>query len=225
MKLLHIVATPRTHQSNTMRIATAYLENMRANHVDLSVDTINLFMQDLPAVVGDNIEAKYTLMAHRPVDKRHQESWRQIECLIEQFLSADIYLISTPMWNLTVPYMLKYYIDAIVQPGYLFTYTKQGPVGLVQDKKMICITTHGGDYSAHSPFHAFNFLEPYLRAIFGFVGITDIQFISAEPMDSSTERREAAIATAIAKARQLAAGPDLHFLEAAMAVENEAAFA
>ena len=225
MKLLHVIATPRTHQSNTMRIATAYLERLRADYVDLSVDTINLFMQDLPAVNGDNIEAKYTLMAQRPVDKLHQESWRQIECLIEQFLSADIYLISTPMWNLTVPYMLKYYIDAIVQPGYLFTYTKQGPVGLVQDKKMICITTHGGDYSAPSPFHAFNFLEPYLRAIFGFVGIMDIQFISAQPMDNSTERREAAIATAIAEARQLAAGPDLHFPEAAMAVENQAAFA
>ncbi|MBK8904104.1 MAG: NAD(P)H-dependent oxidoreductase [Anaerolineaceae bacterium] len=213
MKLLHIIATPRTEQSNTMRIATAYLEAMCANHVDLSVETVNLFLHDLPAIDGENIEIKYTLMAHRPIDKHHQASWRQIESLIEQFLAADMYLISTPMWNLSIPYMLKYYIDAIVQPGYLFNYTKQGPMGLVQGKKMICITTHGSDYS-QGPFQAFNFLEPYLRAIFGFVGVTDIEFVSAQPMDSSVEQREAAIATAIARVRQLAAGPALELATA-----------
>ena len=209
MKLLHVIATPRELESNTMRVATAFLESLHAKYADLSVDTINLFIGDLPAVAGDNIETKYTLMTSQPIDKRHKESWKQIELLIEHFLSADIYLISTPMWNFGIPYALKYYIDCIVQPGYLFKYNEQGqPVGLVHGKKMICVTSRGADYSAKSPFHAYDFQEPYLRAIFGFIGITDMHFVNAQPLDITPELRESAIAAAIEEARSLAANSE-----------------
>ena len=160
----------------------------------------------MPTAVGDNIAAKYSLMTRQPIQKRHQASWRQIERLIEQFLAADSYLLTTPMWNLSVPYVLKYYIDSIVQPGYLFEWTEAGwPIGLIQGKKMVCIVTHGGDYSAQTHCQAANFLEPYLRAIFGSVGIADIEFITAQPMDVTPDLRETAVAIAIAEARRLAA--------------------
>ncbi len=204
MKLLHVIATPRALESNTMRVATAFLESLHAKYADLSVDTINLFTGDLPAVAGENIETKYTLMIGQRIDERHRESWKKIELLIEHFLSANIYLISTPMWNFSIPYALKYYIDSIIQPGYLFKYNEQGqPVGLVSGKKMVCVTTRGGDYSKQSPFHAYDFQEPYLRAIFGFVGITDMHFINAQPMDITLELREAAIVAAIEEAHRL----------------------
>ena len=209
MKLLHIISTPRAQESTTLQIATAFLESLHAKYADLSVDTINLFTGDLPAVAGDNIETKYTLMTSQPIDKRHKESWKQIELLIERFLSADIYLISTPMWNFSIPYALKYYIDSIIQPGYLYKYNEQGqPVGLIHGKKMICVTSRGGDYSEKGPFHAYDFQEPYLRAIFGFVGITDMDFINVQPMDITLELREAAIAAAIEEARSLAANSE-----------------
>lgn len=223
MKLLHVIATPREHESNTMRVATAFLESLHAKYADLSVDTINLFTGDLPAVAGDNIETKYTLMASQPIDKRHKESWAKIELLIENFLSADIYLISTPMWNFSIPYALKYYIDSIIQPGYLYKYNEQGQaVGLVHCKKMICITTRGGDYSEKSPFHAFDFQEPYLRAIFGFVGITDMHFINAQPMDVTPELRKAAITAAIEEARSLATHSEWNVIKTVAATENPA---
>lgn len=206
MKLIHVVATPRAQESNTIQVANSFLESLQAQHPDLHVDVIDLFTQDLPSVAGDNIETKYTLMVGQPIDKRHKESWEQIEGLIKHFLSADIYLISTPMWNFSIPYALKYYIDSIIQPGYLYKYNEQGqPVGLVHGKKMICITSRGGDYSEKSPFHTYDFQEPYLRAIFGFVGITDIHFINAQPMDITPELRAAALATAIEEARSLVA--------------------
>lgn len=205
MKLLHVIATPREHESNTMRVATAFLDSLRARYADLTVDTIHLFASDLPAVAGLNIDTKYTLLTGQPIDKRHKESWAKIEHLIAHFLSADIYLISTPMWNFSIPYALKYYIDAIIQPGYLYKYNEQGqPVALVHGKKMVCITSRGGDYSAASPFHLYDFQEPYLRTIFGFVGITDMHFINAQPMDITPELRTAAIAAAIDEARRLA---------------------
>jgi FMN-dependent NADH-azoreductase len=221
MKLLHVIATPREHESNTMRVANALLESLHAKYADLSVDTINLFTGDLPAVAGDNIETKYTLMARQPIDKRHKESWTKIELLIEHFLSADIYLISTPMWNFSIPYALKYYIDSIIQPGYLYKYTEQGQaVGLVHGKKLICVTSRGGDYSEKGPFHAYDFQEPYLRAIFGFVGITDMHFINAQPMDVTLQLREAAVAAAIEEARSLAANSEWRAITTVAGTEN-----
>ena len=224
MKLLHVVATPREGESNTLRVANAFLESLHAKYADLSVDVINVFNQDLPAVAGDNIDSKYTLMVGKPIDRNHKESWKHIETLIEHFLSADIYLISTPMWNFTIPFALKYYIDAVIQPGYLFKYNEQGrAIGLVRGKKMVCITTRGGDYSEHGPFHAYDFQEPYLRAVFGFVGITDMHFINAQPMDVTLELREAAIAAAIEKARSLVASSEWPAITTVAGTENPSA--
>jgi FMN-dependent NADH-azoreductase len=205
VNLLHIIATPRGGKSNTLPVSAAFLEHMCARYGDLRVQEIDLFTSDLPAVVGVNIESKYTLMAGRPIDKHHQESWKEIERQIQLFLAADLYLISTPMWNFSIPYPLKYYIDAIVQPGYLFKYNERGQaVGLVTGKKMVCITSRGGDYGPHSPLHSYDLLEPYLRTIFGFVGITDICFVNVQPMDVSHELRQSALAAGMAEARHLA---------------------
>jgi FMN-dependent NADH-azoreductase len=209
MKLLHIVATPRAHASNTLRVSTAFLESLQAKYPEMKVDVLTLFNENLPAVAGDNIDSKYTLTYGQPIDKQHQESWEQIEVLIKRFLSADIYLISTPMWNFSIPYVLKYYIDAIIQPGYLYKYNEVGqPVPLTLGKKMVCITSRGGDYSEHSPFHVYDFQEPYLRGIFGYVGIYDMHFINAQPMDINKELREIAVAKAIEEARSLVANSD-----------------
>jgi len=205
MRVLHIIATPREQSSNTLRVAAAFLERLRATHPDVTVDEVDLYNQDLPAIAGSNIEVKYTLMIGQPIDKSHEESWRQIERLIQHFMIADIYLISSPMWNFSVPYALKYYIDCIVQPGYVFRYDEQGrPVPLVTGKRMVCVTSRGGDYSATGPLHSYDFQEPYLRAIFGFIGITDVDFINAQPMDVTPALREAAVEAAIAQARSLA---------------------
>ena len=79
------------------------------------------------------------------------------------------------------------------------------PVGLAEGKKMICVTSRGGDYSPESPFHQYDFQEPYLRAIFGFVGITDIQFVNAQPMDMGPEIRQSALDKALGEVESLAA--------------------
>jgi FMN-dependent NADH-azoreductase len=206
MKLLHLIATPRGEESGTLRVSRAFLDSLRDLEGDLAVDVIDLYNDELPAVAGDTVQAKYTLMTGQPVGPDQFGSWRQIEALIERFLAADVYLISTPMWNLSIPCVLKYYIDCIVQPGYLFRYDHTGQVvPLVHGKKMICVTSRGGDYSPASPLHAYDFQEPYLRAIFGLTGITDIEFINAQPMDVTADQRQVAISVAVAAAEKLAA--------------------
>lgn len=205
MQLLHIVATPRGLASNTARVSNVFLEALQEKRDDVTVKTLDLFSADLPAVAGINIESKYKLMTGQTLDNVSSSSWRQIETNIERFLEADVYLLTTPMWNFGIPYALKYYIDAIVQPGYLFRYDERGiPEGLVKGKKMVCITSRGGDYSA-GPLQAYDFVENYLRAIFGFVGITDMRFFNVQPMDISMETRNAAYKKAIGEVRRYVA--------------------
>lgn len=196
-RLLHIIATPRGLASNTGRISSVLLEELHDRYEDLDVTTLDLFSADLPAVAGVNIKSKYALMTGQQLDDSARDSWREIERAIEGFLDADIYLLTAPMWNFGIPYALKYYIDAIVQPGYLFRYDEAGqPQGLVLGKRMVCVTSRGADYS-QPPLLAFDFLETYLRTIFGFVGITDLKFFNAQPMDITQEARRAAIKAAI----------------------------
>jgi len=205
VRLLHIVATPRSLSSNTARVSTALLEALHDKHDDLTVHTLDLFTANMPAVAGTNIESKYKLMTGQDLDEPAANSWRQIEATIAQFLEADAYLLTTPMWNFSIPYALKYYIDAIVQPGYLFRYNEMGmPEGLVNGKAMICVTSRGGDYSS-GPLQAYDFVENYLRTIFGFVGLTDIHFFNVQPMDISLEARHAAHKAAIADVRAFVA--------------------
>ena len=204
MRLLHVISTPRGHESNSMRVSNALLEELYLKYPGLSVKVLDLFRADLPSVAGENIESKYKLMTGQELDDHHKESWKQIENNIARFLEADIYLLTVPMWNFGIPYALKYYIDAIVQPGYLFRYNELGiPEGLVLGRKMICVTSRGGDYTQGTPMQAFDFVEPYLRTIFNFVGITDISFINAQPMDVSLEIRRSAVLKAIEDAREM----------------------
>lgn len=202
MRLLHIVATPRGHESNTIRVSNALIEELYLKCDDLSVTVLDLFKADMPVVAGENIESKYKLMTGQELDSHHKSSWDAIEANVQRFLDADIYLITVPMWNFGIPYALKYYIDAIVQPGYLFRYNEMGvPEGLVHGKRMIVVTSRGGDYSQNSPLHSLDFVEPYLRAIFNFIGITDIHFINAQPMDITASMRRSALLQAMSDAR------------------------
>ncbi|MEN8238415.1 MAG: NAD(P)H-dependent oxidoreductase [Actinomycetota bacterium] len=206
MRVLHISATPRIEASNTYPIAEAFIGSLQSTVESVEVDTIDVFNHDLPSIAGENIENKYNLMQGQPPEGDAAIAWQEIESLVTHFVAADLYVVTTPMWNFSIPYALKYYIDAIVQPGYTFTYTDQGqPVGLVLGKKMVCITSRGGDYSPGTPFHPYDFQEPYLRTIFGFIGITDIEFINAQPMSITAELRDQAIASATESARSLAA--------------------
>ncbi|MDQ1740900.1 MAG: FMN-dependent NADH-azoreductase [Pseudonocardiales bacterium] len=197
MKLLHIIATPRAARSGTLQISNAFLQRLNSRRPELEVGTRDLFAEDLPPVDGQNMDTKYRLMVGRPIDPDHAESWAHIETLIDEFLAADLYLITTPMWNFSIPYVLKYYIDAIVQPRYLFAYDEYGvPVGLVHGKKMVCVTTRGGDYSVGTPMHAYDAQESYLRQIFGFVGITDMRCVHGQPMDLAPAARAASLESA-----------------------------
>ncbi|MDD5681128.1 MAG: NAD(P)H-dependent oxidoreductase, partial [Candidatus Omnitrophica bacterium] len=148
------------------------------------IDELNVITESLPSLTVKMVEGKYVLLGGKELAGELKKAWEPIKRHIDRFLSADGYLVSTPMWNFSIPYSLKQYLDIILQPRYLFRYTDKGAEGLVKDRKMVIITSRGGDYGPDSPVRAYDFQEPYLRTAFGFTGIKDIIFINAQPMDA-----------------------------------------
>lgn len=183
-RLMHIIATPRGEDSRTLKVTSAFLEVFGKKYPGCEIDNINVTTEELPSLSAKKVDGKYVLLGGADLSGELKTAWKGIESHIERFLSADGYLISTPMWNLSIPYYLKHYIDVIVQPKYLFRYTEKGPEGMVKDKKMVIITSRGGDYSSSGPSASFDFQESYLRTIFGLTGINDITFVNAQPMDA-----------------------------------------
>ncbi|QHT69731.1 ACP phosphodiesterase [Rhodocytophaga rosea] len=205
MKLLNIIASPRGPKSRTLSIAREFLHTLQEKYPELIIEDLDLFKENLPDVFWGEVAAKYVLMQGGVLDKNSQISWNRILNYSKAFLEADLYLISTPMWNFSIPYKLKQYIDIIVQAGVLFKITERGVEGLVKNKKMVCITTRGNDYGEGMPMHACDFQEPYLRSIFGLVGITDITFVNAQPLDFHPSLTTARLDVAKEEARAIAA--------------------
>lgn len=112
---------------------------------------------------------------------------------MEDFLAADVIVIGAPMYNFGIPSQLKAWIDRVAVAGKTFRYTAEGPQGLAGGKKVIVAATYGGMHPVES---GRNFVEPYLRQIFGFLGIDDIEFVSAEGLNISPELRTQALETA-----------------------------
>ncbi len=200
-RLLHIIATPREDESRTLQISNVFLEAFQSNHPNWVVDELDLCKENLPSLSAKSVNGKYVLLNGEELYGSLKETWIEIIQQVERFKTADQYLISTPMWNFCIPYMLKQYIDVIVQPRHLFQYKEDGSIeGLVKGKKMVVISTRGGNYSGNKK--SFDFQEPYLRTIFNFVGIEEIQFIHAEPMDKGDQVRKKKISEAQKLARQ-----------------------
>ena len=182
--LLHIIATPRGDESRTLKVTDAFLGRFKARYPDCKIDELNVFTEKLPELTAKRVDGKYVLLSGKDLSGEFVGEWKEIVSHIERFMAADAYLLSTPMWNLIIPYEMKHYLDVIVQPKYLFRYTDKGPEGMVKGKKILVITSRGGDYSEGSPFSNYDMQKVYLPTIFGFIGLKDIAFLNAQPMDA-----------------------------------------
>lgn len=203
-KLLHIIATPRAEESRTLQVSEVFLKAFTEKHPDWVIEELDLSKEQLPSLTAKHVDGKYVLLGGKDLSGELKEAWQEIISQIERFKSADAYLISTPMWNFSIPYPLKHYLDVILQPKYLFRYTASGVEGLIKNKSMVVITSRGGDYSSPQMRGA-DFQEPYLRFTFGFIGITEITFINVQPMDMGEALQAQKIKEAQTRAKELAA--------------------
>jgi FMN-dependent NADH-azoreductase len=117
---------------------------------------------------------------------------------LDEFLAADIVVIGAPMYNFTIPSQLKAWIDRILIAGKTFRYSEAGPVGLAGGKRVIIASSRGGLYAPGMPFEANDFQERYLRAVFAFIGIEDVEIVRAEGLALGPGQRDAAVQAALA---------------------------
>jgi len=142
----------------------------------------NVFEASIPNFDGLVVQAKYAILHGKSHSIEELQAWREVEKVIEQFKSADKYVLALPMWNFSIPYRLKQYIDILVQPGYTFSYSEDaGYQGLVVGKPMLVVYARGGEYPAGSETEAFDLQKKYIELIFGFMGFENIRSLVVEP--------------------------------------------
>lgn len=158
-------------------LTAAYVQQWEQAHPNGTVITRDLNNSRLPTVTADWIVAMSTPEGQRT------EAQREIlvlsDMLIGELEAADEYVFGVPMHNFTVPAVLKIWIDQVARAGKTFAYVDGKPQGRLQGKKATFIVASGGVYAAETPIASYNFVEPYLRTIFGFIGVTDTHFVSA----------------------------------------------
>ena len=204
--LLYIKASPRGPRSHSLAVAEAFLEEYLTLHPQDALITQDLFAMDLPPFDGLRLNAKYNILHGEPHNTAEQAAWQEVEALIRVFKGADKYVLATPMWNFSIPYRLKQYLDLIVQPTLTFGYSaEQGYFGLVTGKPLFIAAARGGQYPPGTPAAAADFQVPYLEFIFRFMGFTDIRVIKVEPtLEGGPEVAKAQREAAMAQARELA---------------------
>jgi len=129
--------------------------------------------------------------------------------VLDAFLDADIVVIGAPMYNFGIPSQLKAWIDRIAVAGKTFRYGPNGPEGLTGNKRVIVAVSRGGLYGPGTPAAAFEHVESYLRAVFGFIGVTDLQIVVAEGLAIGPEQRAEAMQAAVKTVSQLRAPAQL----------------
>jgi FMN-dependent NADH-azoreductase len=203
--VLYIQASPRGGRSKSIQVADAFINAYITHHPDDTVEKLNLFEADLPVFGADAAAAKFKIPRNQPVNPAEQQVWSQVEAFIDQFKAADKYVLATPMWNFSIPYRLKHYLDIIVQPRYTFTVTENGYEGLVTGKPLLAVYARGGAYPPGSAVEGYDMQIRYVEHIFGFMGFTTIQRLVVEPTQNQGEQAaQKAIEAALANARILA---------------------
>jgi FMN-dependent NADH-azoreductase len=167
LKVLELSSSGRHAESVTRRLSQEVLSALEAHNETLEVSRRDL-SAGLPFVDSDWIEANFT-----PDDDRtqaHRDTLAGSDALVEELKNADVLVIGAPIYNFSIPASLKAWIDMIARARLTFRYTETGPVGLLTGKSS-----------------AMDFATPYLRHALSFVGITDIEIIAADKINSNAD--------------------------------------
>ena len=172
-KVLYIKASPMKERSNSIAAADAFVDAYK---------TIDLFLAKLPEFDFIAASGKYKIMRGKPHSPEEKQAWDKVVATITEFKDADKYVLAVPMWNFSIPYRLKQYIDVIVQPGQTFTVDSSGNYkGLVTGKPVFIAYARGGDYTKGTPGEQYDQQSKYVESILRFIGFTDIKSLAVEP--------------------------------------------
>ena len=174
MKLLHLDSSILGQHSASRELGAAVVARWQRDVRGLEVTYRDLAADPLPHLSSGSL-------AQADADEAATAA-----TVMDEFLSADVIVLGAPMYNFGIPSQLKAWIDRVAVAGKTFRYTANGPQGLAGGKQVIVAATYGGKHPVES---GRNFVEPYLRQVFAFLGITDVEFVSADGLSISPEQR------------------------------------
>ena len=176
-KILHIVSSPKGDSSYSIQLSKAIIAKIEAEYPGSTVHTTDLAKHPFPHLEEATLAAFYTpAAAHTP---EHAEAVKNSDRAIAEIMDADIIIIGAPLWNFSIPSVLKAWIDHIARAGVTFRYSEAGAEGLVKNKKVYVAMASGAIYS-EGPMTGYDFVAPYLKAILGFLGMTDLTVFRVE---------------------------------------------
>ncbi|KMW44262.1 FMN-dependent NADH-azoreductase [Ralstonia insidiosa] len=194
MQVLHIDSSILGDASASRILTAAIVDELRRENPDAIIARRDLAVEAIPHLDGA-IAAGFRATGSDDFDDATRAEHARSEALVNELLASDVIVVGAPMYNFSVPSQLKAWVDRVAQAGRTFKYTEKGPAGLAGGKKVIVASTRGGVYST-GPAAGLDFQEAYLKAVFGFFGITDVQFVRAEGLamgpDARTQAMEAA---------------------------------
>ena len=198
MKLLHIDSSVLGPHSVSRQVSAAIVDRLRKATPGLEIVYRDLATMPLAHLSGPHLAAAQGAAPEAAL----QQDLAAGQAVIDEFLAADIVVLGAPMYNFTIPSQLKAWIDRIVVAGKTFKYGEQGVEGLAGNKRVIIAVSRGGYYGAGSPAAAGEYVETYLRRVFGFIGIRNPDIIVAE---GTSREREKALEAALQAATELRA--------------------
>ena len=205
MKLLHVDASILAGGSVSRGLSALIVERLTKG-AQVEVTYRDLVAENPPHLTPATLPSAHPASAMAgPLDAAAQAHRDASDHMLEEFLAADVVVIGAPMYNFTIPSQLKAWIDRLAVPGKTFRYGANGPEGLVGDKRVIVAVARGGFYGPESAAVSAEHAESYLRIIFGFMGITQPEFVLAEGLAGSEHNKTKALASAHDAVRQLAA--------------------
>ncbi|EJM91240.1 MULTISPECIES: FMN-dependent NADH-azoreductase [unclassified Pseudomonas] len=197
--LLHIECSPRKQRSASLEVARSFIARYRENTPDTDIITLDLWNMALPEFDELAMEAKYAGLSGTALTPAQQEAWNTLKDLAAHLHRADVLVMSVPLWNFSIPYKLKHFIDLISQKDILFSFDpERGLEGMLHNKIAVVAYARGLDFSAQSitPAERFDFQKPYVEAWLQFIGVTDVHSVIVEKTilgeDVDLDAREAA---------------------------------
>ncbi|WP_246034076.1 FMN-dependent NADH-azoreductase [Thalassotalea mangrovi] len=171
--ILLINTSLNAEQGNSSKLAAQFVANIQAQR-QVNVSRLDLNALALPHLDGLEMAAWMTADSER--SEQQQQLAQRSDSLIQQVQDNDLIVIGMPMYNFGVPSVFKAWIDRIARAGVTFRYTENGPEGLLTGKKVVIVAARGGAYVGTD----LDTQTAYLRNVFAFLGIKDIEFVYAE---------------------------------------------
>ena len=201
MNLLHIDSSILGDHSVSRQISAAAVAALRAEIPGLKVVYRDLDATPAPHQSGALMAARGLAPEARSAEQARDVA--EVDAVLEEFLAADIVVIGVPMYNFGIPSQLKSWIDHLAVGGKTFRYSEAGVEGLAGGKRVILASARGGFYGPGSPAAFLQHQEAYLRGFFGFIGIPDVEVVSAEGVNISPDHKQKALEGAVSQASSL----------------------